>query len=270
MKGTLILAGDEDDDSEENSQLSLPDSILLPSEMTLRGSKIPVAVEQNGDKRDQQPECRSGSSKSRIRQYLVLSLVVLTATSFALWAYINARNEVHRLEKLVVDLEARLHSRDSIFTTHSVDSDAYEFENCYFKVELTAGSCSKDWMAWFKEYMFDHAANRDEDHEEKFMRQLLESMKASTSQSYSFVEDGFKNMTFERFNFAYLVRSSIDALNGINKHYDEEGYESSLANLTESLVDKGSEVARVLLNSSSSWFRTVYELVSEEDLVAWN
>jgi hypothetical protein len=265
MKGTLILAGEEEeDDDEERSQLSLPESVLLPSEMTVLENKIPVAVEQKGDKgNDQQPRCRSDSSNSQMHQCVILFLAafLLAITSFALWGYINARNEVHRLENLVVELEARLHSKsstDNIFTTHR-DDDAYEFENCYFKVGLTAGECSKDWMAWFNEYMFDHTANRDEDHEEKFMHQLLDSMKASTS-----------HMTFERLNFAYLLSSSINAMNGIHKHYDDEGYQSSFANMTESLVDKGLDSVSRILNVSSSWLRTVYELVSEEDLVAWN
>jgi hypothetical protein len=146
------------------------------------------------------------------------------------------------------------------------------FENCYVKAALTPGTCYKDWQSWFNEY-------QPEDVEESFAVHLFNSMRTKSSQSYEFVEAGFKNMTFDG------IEAIRTALGG--NHMESQDKNESYIDLYESLVnvtnlaksaavDGGVKFTRLLekhvhsslsgaLSYSSSWLKNMMESVSDEE-----
>ncbi|KAL3801984.1 hypothetical protein HJC23_010328 [Cyclotella cryptica] len=301
-KGTLIVAGEEEEDG--NSDLSLPESVFLPSEITslLEHKRLPPALEVEG--RGAAENCVRHRGYNFFTQWALLVLLsfMLLMTSFALWIYImNARNEIRQLNQMLQSqqsilplalllnhqrralnrrislLEQQIDRQSSKSSSSTFEGDGISndtsvmLENCFFKASLTPGTCYKDWQSWFNEYQHKDL--------EAFAINLFESMRTKSSQSYDFVEAGFKNMTFEG------IESLRNALGGI--HLESQDRNESYVDLYESLVnvtnfaisaavDGGAKVTRMLekhvhgslsgaLNYSSSLLTNMLELVSDDE-----
>jgi hypothetical protein len=304
-KGTLIVAGDEDNgERDENSNLSLPDSVFLPSEITslLDNQPLAVALEVEGRGAAEKYEHYRGHNYFKQAALHVLLAFLLFMSSFVACRYIrNSRNEIRQLKQtlrsqqsifplaLLLYHERRaLNRRISLLeqqiegqsskSSWNYDRDAISngtyimFENCYFKAALTPGTCYKDWQSWFNKYHDEHV-------EDSFAVHLYNSMRTKSSQSYQFVEAGFKNMTFDG------MESIRTALGGI--HLEPQGKNESYMDLYESLVnatntaknaavDGGAKFTRMLekhvhsslsgaLNYSSFLLKNMLEFVSDDE-----
>ena len=314
MKGTLILDGEEDDElNDEKSKLSLPESVLLPSEITFE-NKLPATVSApSNDAVDAKTMTNNEHRENcRYKQSMLLAFVAMLffIASTMSFGYIRAKNELRHLEaslqrqrsltlllsherlaltKRVASLEQDLinyksaYANKKLFSNHDdIGEDTLVmFENCHFKAALTAGACYKDWQSWFNEYMFEKesSAKTSRDEEENFAYQLFDSLKGTSRQSYSFVEEGIKNMTFDGVDLAAFVVSSVTALGGVHQHYGDGS--EPLMKLAKSIVDESSSFARRIeqhssktlsraVDFSTTWLKSVLDVVSEEELVAWN
>ena len=300
LRGTLILAGEEDMEEDDavtvdrevfSSRLSLPESGLLPSELTL---KKEVAFVEDNENDGLAAKCTNEAdniiSSSHPSTLLAVVTLLFVSTAIAvLFGYI------HNLQQTVASLESQLQQQavksnidpnDDIFN-HS-NNNTYIYENCYFKAALTPGSCSQDVQSWFFKYikvLYPSSSdsctprnNGDYEEEEVFLYQLLDTFKYITYQSYSHVEDALRNVTFDS-------SSLLDSLTGLHQHYDSDSSNNnttlSFTDIANTVLDEGSalvklierragEAASTVVDSTTVWLRDVFELVSEEDLVAWN
>lgn len=291
LRGTLILAGEEDDhdgasgsrhDDDNKSKLTLPESVLLPSEMTLKVSPAVTKKEKNAINHDAFRTPRDGYIIPQ-RFVLPMMALLLTTTCMASWGYIKSKNEIHQLsalnKKVTLLSQERSCHHDALYQEDmnmlgQHDDDTYIlFENCYFKASLTAGSCYKNIQTWFRNYtMFDTTASQTtttQDEEYYFASQLLDSMKSTSYRSYSYIESSLKNMTFDSLNIGSILSSSITALGGVHNHNNVK-LQESLSNIAKNVVEETSAVTNSALELSTGWLQKVIQVVSEDDLVSWN
>ena len=323
MKGTLILDGEEDDDTNnERSKLSLPESVLLPSEITFENKLQPASAAAPPTPAKVLPEEEENVHKHprtcgiehciyKRSTLLILIAPLFFITSVMSWGYIKTHNELRHLrastekqqsllpltllllkERRVLKervaslehdlIEFKARANEGFFSDDTdIDDDSLlVFENCYFKAALTAGACYKDWQSWFNEYMFkEQSAETPTDEEENFAYQLFDSARDISWHSYSFVEEGFKNVSFDRVDLAAFLVSSVTSMYGVHQHYGDGS--ESLMNIAKSVVDEGSAFARLIeehssktlssaVDYSTTWLKGVLNVVSEEDIFAWN
>eukprot|EP00956_Cyclotella_meneghiniana_P001543 scaffold1734_cov64-Cyclotella_meneghiniana.AAC.9 len=312
LRGTLILAGEEDDhdsasgslhDDDNKSKLTLPESVLLPSEMTLKVSPVVAKEEKNANHND---GFRTPHDGYTIPQPVLLPLVALLflTTCVTSWGYIKSQNEIHLLntslqlrknvlpftalllkerhalnKKMALLLQKRSCHRDTfnqddtnMFGQH--DNATFTlFENCYFKASLSTGPCYQNIQTWLRNYtMFDTTASQTtttQDEEYYFASQLLNGMKSTSYQSYSYIESSLKNMTFDSLDIGSILTSSITALGGVHNHNNVK-LQESLSSIAKNVVEETSFIANNALEFSTGWLRNVFQVVSEDDLVSWN
>ena len=314
VKGALILAGEEEEEEEDSKQddedsLSLPESVLLPSEIIncLSEKNLPVAADaEQGDEKVDEAVVHLPNNTlkdcSSIRQSTLFALVAVLffITSMVSWAYNKSQSEVRRLKKEIKSQQAILpltlllaqerqtlttkismlkdqikcsgasSCYDNIFPGGGLDKDTYVvFENCYFTAALTTGACYKDWQAWINDNIFDqYGSTSKDDVEESFALKLLNSIRTKSSQSYSHVETGFKNITFRGYASALL--------NGMymSQHFDNgisvEFYDSVTNDLTKAAQNAERRVYNSLssaLDYSSSFLKKLMEQASDKDII---
>ncbi|KAL7487099.1 hypothetical protein ACHAW6_012702 [Cyclotella cf. meneghiniana] len=229
-KGTLIVAGDDDDDDDDDSEpdeksnLSLPESVFLPSEFNSLLENNPLVVSLEVESKEAAGSCEHDRNQNTYFKHSASSVflaLLLVMTSFASWSYVrNSRNEIRQLNQklqnqqsilplalLLLQERKALNRRISlleqqidrtpstspswVFDRDGIANHTYVmFENCYFKAAVTPGTCYKDWQSWSNDY-------QHEDVEKSFAVQLFNTVRAKSYQSYEFVEAGFKNMTFD-------------------------------------------------------------------------
>ena len=303
LRGTLILAGEEDDAVSvagnhhrevSSSRLSLPESGLLPSELTLNKDAAFIedtANDGSAAKRTNEADNIGSSHQSTLLPFA--TLLLLSTTIAVLIGYI------HNLKQTVTSLESQLQQHAAKSNTIPTDdifnhsNNTYIYENCYFKAAFTPGACSQDVQSWIHKYIktmypySDSCTTHNDDYEEVFLYQLLDRFKSITYQSYSFVEDGLRNVTFDS-QLNLNLASLFDSLSGLHQHYDPDNDKNntimlpmSFTDVANTVLDEGSalvklierragEAASTIVDSTAVWLRNVLELVSEEDLVAWN
>ena len=177
--GALILEGDGDGsdgdgecDGGEPSVLSIPDSVLLPSELTIR-----AGAQSQEDGR---------SLKSRVPGWLLLPVLLLVAiSSCALRSRSAWKNEALRLNAEIIGqrklallstasllnerkgLNERLeqctaekaerssfkHNNDKAFMPDRTEGDDafLKLKNCYFEASVSLGHCSRQWQKWWED-----------------------------------------------------------------------------------------------------------------------
>ena len=290
-KGTLILPGEEDnDEASHDSNLSLPDSGLLPSGMTLTKPNIAVdaMTEQDGNRHRH----HVGNHEAHCYPSTLLLLVALflfTTSIASSYAFILSYSQIGNLQTslqkqraflpftLMMAKERQLlHKRVALLEEETAncpihsndttsDTNTYLFENCYVKSSVVPGPCYKelDWFCYYNKSK--SVCFYSDDEEESFIYQLFDSMRKKSQQSYSFVEEGLKDVTFDEVDLATLVSSSLSALSSV--YHD-------------SIVDDGSILTRFERQTSASmsravhyatgWLKDILEVVTEEDLFLWN
>lgn len=183
--GALILEGDGSDgdgecDGGEPSVLSIPDSVLLPSELTIRAGAQSQEDEVAGINRR--------SLKSRVPGWLLLPVLLLVAiSSCALRSRTSWKNEALRLNAEIIrqrklallstasllnerkGLNERLEQctaekaerssfkndddkASAFMPDRTEDDDAVlKLKNCYFEASVSLGHCSRQWQKWWED-----------------------------------------------------------------------------------------------------------------------
>jgi hypothetical protein len=302
LKGALILAGEEDSMCEERSRLSLPDSISLPSD------SIPLEDKPRIDADEHHAHKKNDRTSFRQSTVFSWSLVVLLfiTTSITSWSYINSQSNVRHLQSmlrrqqsplplaLLLSVERKeLNEKISLLERHLMNchsksnenifphfarcnDDTITFDNCYFKATLAPGECYRDWQTRFNEFMFTKKSDsHPEEYEETFAHQLFESLRTKSSQSYSYVEQGFRNITFD--SLATLLSSSVNALGGVHLAYGDSNHhldlQESLKNVAKSFVHEGYSLAKSVEVKTSESVSRVLDYwamwLNEEDINSW-
>ena len=180
-QGALILEGLEGDGEgeckgDDSSVLSIPGSVLLPSDLTIRAD---VLRHEDGTGTNRL------SLRSRFPGWLLLPVLLLIAiSSCALRSRTVWKNEALRLEaKLISQRKLALLSTASIlkerkglserlercnaeraerssfdnsddnkaFVSDGKDDAFLKLKNCYFEASVSLGHCSRQWQKWWQD-----------------------------------------------------------------------------------------------------------------------